>query len=695
MVLTACDNCGESPLPPRRRKYCSDKCSHAANMRRYRARKKGKDTDASKPEKYVNRETTQRSDRGDCYHAMKSGGWFEELAAENITQTEVAEILGFTQPTISKTFQAWREDKKNEREARGWDKGSDKLGPAPPLPDDARTPAGRKRIDGLVEHFVQFRTLYFIEPVTRKPFKNPDYLRRWARDLIQSLCQGGKKVILSPPRHGKTALLSHICVWLIVCINPNIRIMMIGGNQDIASNLVGVVKDHLEDNQAIKNDWLPPGKEFKPGRNAGKSWTNTEFTVATRNIPGIKSPTMVAIGRSGKILSRDADLILVDDIDDDDSTHTVTSREKTRRWWGITVMSRKEQHTAVFIIGSRQHPDDIYSYLLEDPGYNVTVEQAHDDGACEIEPYRDGASIYECGCDEGVNNIHDTDCHLNQHQDCLLFPEVRSMQWLAEKAKGAESSHTFPMVYQNEPVDDDIVTFPRDLVDSCKDQRSIGVDNLPEVYTQGPKQGEVRRYRLIAGLDPSGTGYQAVFLWAFDPATNELFAVDLENRLGGGIRRAREQIEYYYKEYGVTHWAIETNLYHGELVEDRLLRDFTNTNGIAIHPVRTGSNKHDKAIGVSKLADFMADARLHIPYGDVEAKSKFHQYVKQLVNYSRDAQAKNARSAAVSDLVMASWFPLEILLRWRRQWLTDKQEQVSSKANYPFRETRYPFTPAA
>lgn len=687
---TACDKCGATPLPPRRRKYCSDKCSNAAMMQRYRARKRGKEADAAKPAKSVNQPNDQRPDRGEAYFALKSGGYFEELAAERMTQSEVAEEIGFTQPSVSKAMTAWKEDVQTTRKARGWEAGTKKLGPAPKFPTGIRTPKDRAAVDQLVAHFVEFRLMYFLDPVKGEPVRTFQHQKEWLRDLLESMCVGGKKLILSPPRHGKTELLSHICVWLVTCVNPNIRIMMIGGNQAIAKNLVGVVKDHLEDNEGIRGDWLRPGADFKPGRRSGKSWTAEEFTVDTRTIAGIKSPTMVALGRGGKILSRDADLILVDDIDDDESTHTFSSREKTRNWWGITVMSRKESHTAVFIIGSRQHPDDIYSHLMEDPGYSVTVEQAHDSGDCKVDPISDTASIWECGCEEGMANLHDDDCNFELHQDCVLWPEFRSMQWLAEKHNGAESAHTFPMVYLNEPVDDEVVTFSRETVDKTKDKRRIGLEHLPR---ENIRTGEERRYRYIAGLDPSGTGYQAVFLWAFDAAANELFAVDLENRLGGGIRRAREQIETWHEKYGVYHWAIETNLYHGELVGDQLLRDYVATNGLNIHPVRTGKNKNDLQIGVSKLADYMEDGRLHMPWGDAEAKAKFHAYAKQLVNYSKDAQAKNSRSGALSDLLMASWFPLEVLMRWRRSYLADRHENRRSHnaAAYPFKPLSYSF----
>jgi hypothetical protein len=95
----------------------------------------------------------------------------------------------------------------------------------------------------------------------------------------------------------------------------------------------------------------------------GKSWSQNGFTVGTRTVTGIKSPTMVGLGRGGKILSRDCDIIIADDIEDHTSTMQPASRENTRNWWTTTLSSRKEEHTAMVVIGSRQHYDDLYSHF--------------------------------------------------------------------------------------------------------------------------------------------------------------------------------------------------------------------------------------------------------------------------------------------------------------------------------------------
>ena len=194
-------------------------------------------------------------------------------------------------------------------------------------------------------------------------YETADFHLNWIENIEDSINNGKELLILSPPRHGKTELLIHFAVFQIMK-NPNIRIMWVGGNEDIAKNAVASVLDQLDENDRLKEDFCPPGKSFKPDNRSGKNWSQNQFTIGTRTVPGIKSPTMVAVGKGGKILSRDCDLIIADDIEDHQTTMQPGARENTRQWWTTTLSSRKEEHTAVVVIGSRQHWDDLYNHLF-------------------------------------------------------------------------------------------------------------------------------------------------------------------------------------------------------------------------------------------------------------------------------------------------------------------------------------------
>lgn len=629
--IPLCDECGEH-LSGEKRRFCSTTCSGRFNQKRNSRRKRveamgisGQEyadawaaCDAPLHKKGRTAGTVgkvKEVSRGGIYDDMEKSGYMHRLREKDITQTRVAQILGCTQGMVSKAYRTWLADMGAKAEG-----ATTRAVPAPELCPE--------NLEALADHFAHFRVTYFRTP-DNLPYLFPDHQRRWLIEILSALIRGHKTEILSPPRHGKTELLAHLCVWLIACVNPNIRIMVVGGNQDIAANSVGMVKDQLDDNPQLIGDYCPNGRAFKPGFKSGDPWTSEKFTVGTRTVPGIKSPTMIAVGRGGKILSRDADLIICDDIEDNESTNTEAIREKTRRWWAITLMSRKEEKTGLVVIGSRQHPDDLYGHLLLDDQWHHTVERMHE---------------LDCVLDEDNETAH---------TDCMLWHEVRSYTYMRQMLQDPIVRTQFHMVYLNEPQDVETSTFPGDLVDACRDPRRR-TGQLPD---------DVPHLRLIAGLDPAGTGYQAAFLWAVDQRTGGRYAVDFTNRLGGGIQRARQQVADWYEQYGCRWWVVESNLYQGAIEQDETLRKYCSDHSITLEGHGTYGNKWDPQLGVSVLATHMNASLVSLPWADQETENHWLQYRRQLINFSRD----NTRRAK-SDIVMASWFPEERIQQWIRDY---------------------------
>ena len=440
-------------------------------------------------------------------------------------------------------------------------------------------------------------------------------------------------MILSPPRHGKTDLLIHFAVWLIIK-NPNVRILWVGGNEEISKNAVASVIDQLENNEKLIEELCPPGKSFKPTSRAGKAWSQSGFTVGTRTVTGIKSPTMVGIGRGGKILSRDCDIIIGDDLEDHSSTMQPASRENTRTWWTTTLSSRKEEHTALIVIGSRQHYDDLYSHLLDNESWNTIVEEAHDTG-CTLPDWNDEA-----------------------HQDCMLWADKRTYKWLMGRKSAAETTGgraIYEMVYLNVAMPDGMALFDSVEIEACRDQsREIG--QVPAGV------------RLIAGLDPASVGYQAAFLWGYDQASNKLYMIDMENSLGGGIPQALKIMKEWFVKYNLAHWVIEENGFQRAIRQDQSIRDFAGKHGVFLEGTQTYSNKHDPIFGVTAMRPLFEQQLISLPYLGFEAQEKVNLYKSQLVYFS-SAQNKSRSVGQKSDLVMASWFPMKTIRRLQKERL--------------------------
>ena len=582
--------------------YCSQKCKS-----RFHYLKTKKNKPAPKPKESA-------TARGIYYEDFVKE-YAQSIEDKKYTHQQVADLMEIGRATVTKMFTAYQEDKLILEAQQDWQ-----------IAEETKQS---------LQDFKDFRDRYF-KTETGDLYETADFHENWINSIVDAIENGKQQMILSPPRHGKTDLLTHFAVWQI-CKNPNIRIMWVGGNEDIAKNAVGSVMDHLENNEQLNEEMNGPGVKFQPKVRSGKSWSSGQFTIATRTVTGIKSPTMVAVGKGGKILSRDCDLIIADDIEDHGTTIQPSAREQTRQWWTTTLSSRKEEHTAVVVIGSRQHPEDLYNFLLENPEFEHIVEEAHSS---------------ECVLPE--TNIED-------HKDCMLWSSKRTFKWLMSQKNNADTTGgraIFEMVYLNKAFVEGITMFNSEDIDQCRDiNRSIG--HIPAGT------------HLIAGLDPASTGYQACFLWAANPETGQLYLVDIENEQGGGVIQARKSIQKWYEKYGLAHWVIEENGFQKAIRQDEKIKDYCSRFGVYLEGHQTQKNKYDPIYGVGSMQQLFEQKLINLPYGSTESETKSNIYRRQLIYFSSAASKASKAKSYKSDVVMASWFPLKVIRRLGKERLAE------------------------
>ena len=598
-------------LTGKQRKFCSPTCQ----KRQFASDKRHND----KVTKPINREL--KSDdgdyasvrRGQYYQSFVSEGYADLLANGDISVAEVALLLDTSSATVSRMSAAYKVDVRNSLAAEDWQVSEE----------------AKKNL----RNFSSFREKYFRTEQGKK-YETADFHKNWISNIIESIDNGKELLILSPPRHGKTELLIHFAVYQI-CKNPNIRIMWVGGNEDIAKNALSAVLDVLDTNEELRDAYCPPGTNFKPDNRSGKNWSQNQFTVGTRTVAGIKSPTMVAVGKGGKILSRDCDLIIADDIEDHQTTMQPGARESTRQWWTTTLSSRKEEHTAVVVIGSRQHPDDLYHHLLDSDNFTSIVETAH---------------RLDCDLPEHTPE---------EHVDCVLWPTKRSFDWLMSRARSASSTggrQIFEMVYYNQTYVEGTQIFTMNIIDQCMRPDLIMGEHYHNLH-------------LVAGLDPASSGFQASVLWGIDAYRGELYLIDLENRKGGGIRAALDQMSDWLHHYDCRHWIVEENGFQSAIRLDESIKEFTLRNGIQVQGHLTGKNKHDPLYGVGAMADLFGNRKIHLPTGDSESSAKIQKYRQQLLYF--DGKPVSKRNKEKTDIVMASWFPMKVFRRMQKERLAD------------------------
>lgn len=609
-----CDLHGcDKPLPKGRRRYCSDKCRTTASMRRYRAKQRGQSAPDARGK--VSNLPGRIEVAGDGRVSARTApnwfvesGWYEAIDNGAMTHAEVAERVNTTRANVSRWFEHVRRERIMEAERAEWQ-----------MPPEARE---------ALEDFAAFRARYF--RVARGVFKGRPYVTRpfhlkWIRAVLDALPeeaggngqpgQGGQQLILSPPRHGKSELLAHFCIWLMIR-NPDVVIIWIAKAERQAKEVGSLIRDNLERNELLIEEMLGPGGSFKPVWRAGGAWRDDELEIATRTIPQ-KAPTFRSIGRGGNLQSVDADFIVTDDIEDHDSTRTQHQRESTRQWLMTEVESRKEIHTAWLCIGSRNHPDDVLAYLLDLEDWHAIVESAHDPG-CE-------------------RPIADPDAHV----DCMLWAEKFPYSELAKKLSNTDES-IVAMRYLNDPISDGLTIFVEAQMrspDVLDRSRVLGQLDLPDGYD------------LLGSIDP-GSMHQVAQLWAFSRHHPTRFLIDVRS-IKGGMDAWEDLVRSWLTTYQLRRWVVEDNALQSDYVNRRDFVKWRHEHGVHVHAATTGKNKHSLSIGVGSMAPLYTQGHIVLPYGDAETQGRVDAFIREHVNYDPDVPQTGRRRF---DRVLAAWF---------------------------------------
>ena len=496
-------------------------------------------------------------------------------------------------------------------------------------------------LDQAVEGFIRFRqTTAFFSARKGKPYITAPCHRRWIRALLVRIYLGGKQLILSPPRHGKSELLIHFSIWLILRA-PSIRILWVGASGELADIMVNQVRRHLEINENLIEAFLAPGVTFQSAKRGGTTWESCKFTIQQAPLDN-KMPTMTSVGRGGTILSLDVDLLVMDDIEDERSVTNTDTRKRGRRWVFTTLDSRVEEHTAWIGIGSRQHDDDYYGYAISDPDWHAIVEEAH---ATDT-----SLASFDRVCSLPADKI-------DGHVSCMLIPQLRSYRWLRSKKNSADAmdlGHLYDMVYLNRTRPEGFMVFSENAIDASKNVvRLLGIPNFPNDKHE-------RTMHLVGGLDPSATQYQASFIWAFDVLNETQYMVDLVNYHGGGLQAALEVFQWADELYGLKHWVIEDMAFQRGYREDDKIASWAGENDVFLEGHTTGANKYDELYGVGAMNRLFVAGQINLPYGDEPARTKTDLFKRQALGFSDEQRLNRNRK---TDVLMAAWFPQKVYRR--------------------------------
>ena len=176
---------------------------------------------------------------------------------------------------------------------------------------------------------------------------------------------GCRRATAAPRGHAKSTNLTFKGSLHAALYRYKRYIIILSDTSDQANGFLSAIKDELEDNGAIREDF---------GDLTGGVWR--ENVIITSQ--GVR---IDAIGAGQKIRGRKRknwrpDLMVLDDIENDENVRTVEQRKKLENWFYKAVSKAGDTYTDIVYIGTLLHYDSLLAKVLKNPAYRSVKYKA-------------------------------------------------------------------------------------------------------------------------------------------------------------------------------------------------------------------------------------------------------------------------------------------------------------------------------
>ncbi len=417
--------------------------------------------------------------------------------------------------------------------------------------------------------------------------------------------------ILAPRGHAKSTWLSIIYpIWNIVN-NRDIKIIIVSDTADQAEAYLRNIKDELEANERLIEDFGAFWEKPKSGR--PNVWKAHDITVS-RPLRS-KEPTIICGGTGKRIVGRRADIIIVDDPLNDENTDNDRQRRKTLRWFMKTLTPIANPDTGrIIVIGTRKHPEDLHRELGSNPRYRQFVYRA-----------------------------------IASDNRTVLWPERWPLERLLREREEI-GTMIFNQEYQNEPVSETNTFFRREWIERCYNfsARLTGRYNGPNPVFTGWDLSLVANRERAEEKDSDFT--VGITLELGDDGTRTILDIYRER----GITPAQiiDVITSKAARFNPSLIAIENNLFQC-LYEQQLI----STTDLPIVGHTTGREKTDVFKGVPSLSVQFENGKYRIPRGDADSVRLTDILTNELIGLGIETH---------DDTVMALWIAECAVRRYNR-----------------------------
>lgn len=167
----------------------------------------------------------------------------------------------------------------------------------------------------------------------------------------------------------KSALIAYRVAWELTK-DPTLRVLYISSTSNLATKQLKFIKDIFTDD-TYRLYWPDMVNREEAKR---EKWTEREISLdhPKRKEESIRDPSIFTAGLTSNIVGMHCDIAVLDDVVVQSNAYLEDGRDKVRDQYGL-LSSIESVNSREWVVGTRYHPKDLYSTLLE------MVVESHDE----------------------------------------------------------------------------------------------------------------------------------------------------------------------------------------------------------------------------------------------------------------------------------------------------------------------------
>lgn len=466
-------------------------------------------------------------------------------------------------------------------------------------------------------------------------YKPPEHLRDIHGDVFRAMSRrhpnAPTKIAKIYPRdHGKSQTgAADIPAW-VVCHNPNNRVLLMSETADQAKDL----KRQAEAVLGVESGEVTPGSAADVLGLEVSQHTQKKLTL--KRPAAHREPTITAAGFDTGVTGGHFDVLVYDDVVSWKSQRTEARRRKS--WQQFSDYSQNlgtEGDSVHLVLGTRKHPDDLYSKLESSVGWSVTTLKAIQDWSVVenrefVVVTTDGERIDGSSLGD-IDPTKQTVSTVEPKRDVeVLWPDRYPLSVMLKRyvgAMGADGEGT--LIWKRENQND-----PEALMGQVLGEDMLHfADELP-----GGRPIDNRRLRFLAGVDigleadperaaANDTDYWAVALGGKDPDSGTVYLVDVHRRRGMSLQKGISWVQAKLSDYRPSRVMVEANQAQRWFVQT------AKDEGLRFSQTTSKGSKEDRIISMSSRFESgrvkLWDPETHPVTGRAQRSDKWAGFINE------------------------------------------------------------------